>query len=329
MTTTAKSYGYLVNRPMKKLISIASTGVLALFSMSASAALVSVSFEILSWEATFAEQSTLVTDPAVTGAPATYPPNSTYTTWQGASVTFSDEGGEQVRTNVLPSWGAGSPLTEVSPRGVLHSAPVSHVIAAPAGATSVTFADRIGLRRSDGSYFYPAFDVSSERDNVLSFNAAPAINVALGETFRLGTFTMRNGSFHSINNGGEPVEVTFRLTTHSEDTAFDGFSVVDTFVFESIGVPGGSALDNADVFTLRDNSSLGAVRVLEGETGTIDLFGSINSLHLISFGNTTGGVALQATTFVSEPPAAAILGLALAALALVNGRGRRSRHALT
>jgi len=189
------------------------------------------------------------------------------------------------------------------------------------------------------------------RPNTFSFaaNTVDVGGVGINNTFKLGTFTFTNGGFYPL------AFLDFTLTTQSSDSAlnnhtFNGRIRLDTNSAGSDGGPNISQAEanaEADYFTLESSAgntftSLGSVRVYDynacppGDlsypscnTGSVDLMGHINSLHVDSFANPSGGAFLNSSTtsvlsLVPEPETYAML---LAGLGLIGTIARRRRTA--
>ena len=186
------------------------------------------------------------------------------------------------------------------------------------------------------------YNSSGSRQNAFSFtgNTADVAGTGASNKFTLGTFTFTNGAFYPL------AFLDFTLTTHSSDTAlnnhtFSGRIRLDTNNGDEI-----DALAEADYFTVQSTSgstftSLGSVRVYDYSlcpaghpsapacnTGSVDLVGHINSLHLDSFANPTGGAFLNSSTTstlapVPEPETYALM---LAGLGLLGFIARRRRN---
>ncbi len=149
--------------------------------------------------------------------------------------------------------------------------------------------------------------------NRISFAAASMADVNVGDTFKVGTFTLTNGFWYPA------AVIGFEITTHSLNPALDNktfegsINVVVTNNLISVTDP----VINADYFYLSDAAgnpvdALGSVRVYEaafqpsgnpGNTGSVDLYARIGSLIPMRFDNATGGAFLQ-QSFDTLPAAA-------------------------
>lgn len=185
------------------------------------------------------------------------------------------------------------------------------------------------------------------RDNFFAFDPVAPASVSgtgSGNSFLLGSFNFTNGAFHPLSY------INFVFTTHSSDAAFDNLqlagrvrmdvnqsslSILDPTVRDRL------AREEADYFTLESTTgqtftSLGSVRVFDTNrcltadpaapncnTGSVNVYGYIDSLHFDRFANATGGAFLDpsvtgaVTSPVPEPGSAALMfaGLAVAGLA--------------
>jgi hypothetical protein len=155
-------------------------------------------------------------------------------------------------------------------------------LALPAGTTSVEF------KAGDGVSFNLASLVSW----------TPAVSqepTAPDGTFKFGTFTITNGIFFFQAN----FDMTF--TTVSTDPAFNGRTFSDSLSYIVTPNNGVSTFDDADYIELANHPDLSPpqVRIDEGTTGTVDLYGRVGSLDPLFFANPTGGVQLAAP--VPEP----------------------------
>ncbi len=187
--------------------------------------------------------------------------------------------------------------------------------------------------------------------NVFEFRPAALAQTVLGtgraNPFLLGTLTFTNGAFYPLSY------VNFVLTTDSDDPAFDQAQLagrvrldvnVSTTNFLIPALRNRAALEEADYFTLESAagqtySELGSVRVFDFNrcltadptapncnTGTVDVYGYIDSLHFDRFANPSGGAFLDAsvtgalTPAVPEPGTALLLLAGLVAAGVARGR---------
>jgi hypothetical protein len=181
------------------------------------------------------------------------------------------------------------------------------------GASSVDFQTTF-VNTNDGSQIIGV-------DNLVAFDPGPGANVAVGDEFLLGTFTLKNGEWWAAS----PIhEFTLAMLTHSSDAALNGHVFSDTLVLNI--VPNASNVspeDRADIFYFAGRPDLGSMRVLEGSDGdnigTVDLYGKIGSLIPTRFANPTGGLFLDSSINPNPPtspvPAPSTITM-LAALAL-------------
>lgn len=191
----------------------------------------------------------------------------------------------------------------------------------PACANAIARPESIstGLTGNTVSFGYDLNRFPDARMNVFSFvgNAANVEGVGPENPFKLGTFTFTNGMFYPL------AFLNYRLTTRSSDAAldnqvFDGRIRFDTN--QATVFPRDPQIE-ADYFTVQDVTgntltALGSARVYDyaicpsGDpsapdcnTGSIDVFGHINSLHLDKFENATGGAFLNSSTTSTLAPA--------------------------
>jgi hypothetical protein len=149
-------------------------------------------------------------------------------------------------------------------------------------------------------------------ENLLSFVPATFSNVAVGESFRLGTLTYQNGFWHG--GGSTPAQnvpsfFSFNLGTISPDGAqynqsTSGFitNVVNQvdLPFDYVSTNPTAQLAEADwiYLTQQGNAPLGSLRVYDSccrpggfsSVGSIELWGRFGSLELVELRNPQGGV---------------------------------------
>lgn len=162
--------------------------------------------------------------------------------------------------------------------------------------------------------------------NEIFFSSAPAQDIVLGQSFLLGWLSYENGIWFT-----DP-EFGIELTAHSADPAFDGFVFSDTLHLRiTPNSASNTAHQNADFLYFVLDPSLGSLRAFElgddpsGNRVTTEVWGMINSLHVLELTNATGGgfwdpsVADQPT--VPEPTSLALLLAGACGLAWM-GRAR-------
>lgn len=155
--------------------------------------------------------------------------------------------------------------------------------------------------------------------NMFSFTSSIAEVPAPGPSnqFKLGSFTYTNGFFHIL------AYIDFTLTTSSVDASLNGHTFQGRIRLDS-NFNAGTPEQAADYFTVQNSSgntlaSLGSVRIYDysfcpaGDpsaplcnTGSVDLFGHINSLHLDQFANPSGGAFLNGSITSELSPTSAV-----------------------
>lgn len=138
-------------------------------------------------------------------------------------------------------------------------------------------------------------------------------------TFKFGTLTITNGIFFNQAS----FDVTF--TTVSGDASFNGRTFSDTISYVVTPNLGVSAFDDADYIQVMGHPELGNPHVLEGMSGTVELWGRVGSLDPLFFANPTGGVELAVTAPVPEPSEWLLMLAGLAGMATVTRSRMRSR----
>ena len=168
---------------------------------------------------------------------------------------------------------------------------------------------KVGLTGSSVSFGYAAGPYIE--DNAFSFvgNTEDVAGTGLQNQFKLGTFTFTNGGFAYFYL----TYLDFMLTTHSSDANLDNHTFAGRIRLDVNAGPFPSTPEKeADYFSVQDSSgniltNLGSVRVYDRDycpdpkvsncnTGSVDLYGHINSLHLDRFANPTGSAFLNAST---------------------------------
>ncbi len=178
-----------------------------------------------------------------------------------------------------------------------------------------------------------AFSYSSDTSNVLNFGPDNA--------FTLGSITYTNGWFYFESAWD------FELTTHSDFPLFDGHVFQGRLHLFAPDNHDGEPERSADYFFIEDAAGqalqdIGSARVYDYaycpdndptapacNTGSVDIIGHINSLHIDALANPSGGAFISPSldpldTPVDEPPA---FWLTLAGLAAVGAsRRKKSSH---
>jgi hypothetical protein len=137
--------------------------------------------------------------------------------------------------------------------------------------------------------------------------------------FEFGTLTITNGIFFNQAS----FDVTF--TTVSSDANFNGRTFSDTISYVVTPNLGVSTFDDADYIEVMNHPALGHPHVLEGGSGTVELWGRVGSLDPLFFANPTGGVELDMTAPVPEPSEWLLMLAGLAGMATVTRSRLRSR----
>jgi hypothetical protein len=184
-------------------------------------------------------------------------------------------------------------------------------LALPPGTTSVEFKVADGF----GGFLLPS---------VLSWTpAVSAVPSTPDGSFLFGTFGITNGVFF--------FEATFDMTftTVSSDPDFDGKTFSDTVHYVVTPNTGATDFDNADYIYLENHPDLipPQVRINEGSSGTVELWGKVGSLDPLFFANPTGGVQLFQTTPIPEPEVFALMLAGLLGVGAASRRQRRRRGA--
>ena len=202
----------------------------------------------------------------------------------------------------------GVPVVPTQPPVIVNNV-LQGELALPAGTTSVEFKIADGF----GGFTLPS--VVSWTPAVASVPSTPDGN------FMFGTFGITNGIFF--------FEATFEMTftTASSDPAFDGKTFSDILHYVVTPNNGVSAFDDADYIFLEDHPGLNppAVRINEGSSGTVELWGKVGSLDPLFFANPTGGVQLFQPTAIPEPEVLALMLLGLLGVGAAAQRERRRR----
>jgi hypothetical protein len=156
---------------------------------------------------------------------------------------------------------------------------------------------------------YDNVPVGSIDENIISFAPAAFSNVAVGEAFRLGTFTFQNGGWFGAGAGSAPnvpTSMAFRIVTSSRDGAVFNqtrllrliMTVHSPFPNDTTTLAGQEAeADWITLFDMDNQVTLNSFRVYDvccapagaPSTGTIDLMGRFGSLDILGFANPVGG----------------------------------------
>lgn len=165
------------------------------------------------------------------------------------------------------------------------------------------------LSGSSVSFYYDWVDPNSAGANVISFTPAAFANVALGQSFVLGTLSYQNGFWYGAGDTelyNTPVELGFRIQTVSGDgpafnqTLIGGIRNVIHAVPNDGGFQPANYEAEADwvyLFGSGVSLSMGAFRVFdncckpggESNVGSVQILGRFNSLDIDAFGTVEGG----------------------------------------
>lgn len=169
--------------------------------------------------------------------------------------------------------------------------------------------------------------------NLVAFAPSATQDLSVGSTFKIGTFTITNGSWfgNSVEENIFPdTDFGFSVTTHSSNPLLDGLTFADTlrFTVTNPESPSASIIDDADSFFFVGHRELGTLSAYEqndlhgnptpGNTGTIGLYVRIGSLIPVRLGDATGGAFIGSSSVspVPEPQEALLLLGGLLALFL-------------
>lgn len=145
------------------------------------------------------------------------------------------------------------------------------------------------------------FQDLAQPPNSLTFEGASFEDAEIGETIVLGTLSYKNGTL-TISGLITDSTYTSNLTISSDSTVLTPFDFNQSFteLLTLITTPNiGTPEQNADILFFSNLPELGSFRVLEGETGTVELFGTFGSLSLTGFGAVVSG---PGTGFVDPTP---------------------------
>ena len=198
----------------------------------------------------------------------------------------------------------------------LSTAPVGHSL--QIGGSSVSFFTQNGFAdESPSGELVRGAPYYSALANSIEFSPVKNVSVSEGEVFKLGTFSVTNGSWFAATSGADGItRIGFSITTKSEDSLVDGHFFLGFLSYESVF---GSAPDH---YWIENAPELGFFTVEDypgQNVGTVDLYGHIGSLHLNYFANPTGGAAIP-----SSVPTSGTLSLAGTGLLLLLSRRRGS-----
>ncbi len=192
---------------------------------------------------------------------------------------------------------------DLTPAGGNAVVPISTRL--PAGTRSVSYATEI-----PGFFVPPTNGVSFTPRTPFE---APSLPV--GTELLLGELSLRNGTWSA-----PLASIAFTVSVLVDGVAVGTWSDV----LEHRSLIGTTPEENADSFGFRDHPGLGTVRVYEGGSAAVTLFGRIGSLVPSRFGNLTGDGFLATGGGGTVP----LPGTAwLAAAALLAAGALRRRHA--
>lgn len=159
--------------------------------------------------------------------------------------------------------------------------------------------------------------------NFVSFLAAGAQDVELGQKFLFGTLTFVNGAWSSAYT-----ELSYNLTFTTGNQALD--ALYDFEYSSNLIVQGTPNLatntpeQNADFIYLADDPQLGTLRAYElfdspsgGNSVSVEIWGYLGSVNMVSFENVRGAGFIAP---LPEPGTLGLLGLGLAGLGLSRRR---------
>lgn len=160
------------------------------------------------------------------------------------------------------------------------------------------------------------FQLLGELPNSFTFEAASFDEPEIGETIVLGTLSYENGIARTFNtNPLPPFGVPSPIFSPSSDTIYtsnltisSNSPILTPFDFNQsltelltliVTANTGTPEQNADTLFFSSFPEFGSFRVLEGETGSVELLGSFGSLNLTGFGSVVSG---SGTGFVDPTP---------------------------
>lgn len=160
--------------------------------------------------------------------------------------------------------------------------------------------------------------VPVKSQNSVSFLATNFADQVQGETFVLGYLTYFNDT--TANNISS---FQLQISTNSLDDALFNQTLNIDMTFVSTPNVDGDPESSADFLYFSDPiySEFGSYRVYEGQSATIEILGSFNSLHLEGFGALTGnGFTAKSLSNISVPEPTSFALFAVALLALLRLR---------